>query len=179
MELTSVSDADDDFDNVRARYDNSGNDGQDNQGGSVPESQWQFIVYCTGSSRSKAEQRIPDPRGGPDFHMGEASLVFCQSDLPVAKMQEEFPVTYAKAVRDPTVPSTGGSRRICKIHPALFVIVEGEEGPSVKIVNLNWDHDVERSEEELRRVGRESQTVIRDCDPESIVFTLDQLAAKD
>lgn len=45
MELTSVSDADDEFDNVRGRYDDSNNDDQDHQGGSAPEGQWQFIVY--------------------------------------------------------------------------------------------------------------------------------------
>lgn len=178
MELTSVSDADEEFDNVRSRYDDSDNDDQDNQGGSAPEGQWQFLVYCTGSSQSKAEQRIPDPRGGPDFHMGEASLVFRKSDLSVEKIQEDFPVTYAKTVRDPTVPSTGGSQRVCKIHPALFVIVEGEDSVSVKLVNLDWDHDVERSDEELRKVGRESQTVIQSCDPGSVVSTLEQLATE-
>lgn len=110
--------------------------------------------------------------------MGEASLVFCKSDLSVEKIQEDFPVTYAKTISDPTVPSTGGSQRICKIHPTLFVVVEGEESASVEIVNLDWDHDAKRSDEELRRVGRESQTVLRSCDPRSVVSTLERLAMK-
>lgn len=177
MELTRVSDADDDFDNLRGRYNDSNNNDQDNQGSSAPEGQWQFIVFCTGgSSRSTAEQRISDPRGGPDFHIGEASLVYCRSDLSVEKIQEDFPVTYAKIVSDPTVRSTSSSQRICKIHPALFVVVEGEASASVKIVNLDWDHNTERSEEGLRRVGRESQTVIQSCDPRSVVSTLERLA---
>ena len=178
MELTSVSDADDEFDNVRSRYDNSENNNKDNQGGSAPEGQWQFIVYCMGSSRSRAEQRISDPRGGPDFRMGEACLVFRKSDSSVEKIQEDFPVTYMKIIGDTTVPSTGGSRRICKIHPALFVIIEDNKRASVKIVNIDWDHDVQRSDEELRSVGRESQTVIQSCDPESVVTTLERLATK-
>lgn len=99
-------------------------------------------------------------RGGPDPHIDTARLVSCKSDLCVEKVQEDFSVTYAKTVSDPTVPSTGCSQRICNTHPALFVVVEGEERASVKIITLSWDHSAERSNEELRRVGRESQTVI-------------------
>ncbi|KAG9524737.1 hypothetical protein KCV07_g1840, partial [Aureobasidium melanogenum] len=179
MELTSVSDIDDDFDNVRERYDGSGNEGQDNQGGAAPHGQWQFMVYSTECSESQAMRCIPDPRGGPDFPLGEATFIFRPSELSsIAEIQEDFPVAYAETVRDPTVPATGG-QRICNIHPELFVIVEGKESVSIKIVKLGWDHDIQKSDEELRRIGRESQTVSQwMVEPEAVVSTLEQLATE-
>jgi hypothetical protein len=100
-----------------------------------------------------------------------------ESDLSVEEIQEDFPVRYAKMVRDPIVPATG-EQRITKIHPALFVIVEGEEAESMKIVSIDWDHNIERSDEELRSVGRENGTVVQSCNSESVVSTLQRLATE-
>ncbi|KAG9563857.1 hypothetical protein KCU71_g2060, partial [Aureobasidium melanogenum] len=179
MELTSVSDIDDDFDNVRERYDGSGNEGQDNQGGAAPHGQWQFLVYLTDCSESQAMRCIPDPRGGPDFALGEATLIFRPSELSsIAEIQEDFPVAYAETVRNPTVPATGG-QRICNIHPELFVMVEGKESVSIKIIKLEWDHATEKSDEELRKIGRDSQGVSQwIVEPEAVVSTLEQLATE-
>lgn len=176
MELTSVSDADDDFDNIRERYDNSDNNCEDNLGGAAPEGEWQFVVYCVGISQMKAEQLIPDPRGGPDYRMGEACLWFLNWDLPAEKIQEDFPVAHASAIRDPTVPSTGGRIRICKRHPSLFAVANGEDLRSVQIAKMHWDHDVTKPDADLRAVGRESETEILSCDPASVVTRLEQLA---
>ncbi|KAG9664395.1 hypothetical protein KCU95_g814, partial [Aureobasidium melanogenum] len=179
MELTSVSDMDDEFDNVRERYDGSGNEGQDNQGGVAPHGHWQFLVYSTQCSQSEAMRCIPDPRGGPDFPLGEATFVFRPSELSsLAGIQEDFPVAYAETVRDSIVPATG-RQRICKIHPGFFVVVEGKESVSIKIVKLDWDHDIEKSDEELRRIGRESRAVSqRIFEPEAVVSTLERLATE-
>ncbi|CAD0098249.1 unnamed protein product [Aureobasidium mustum] len=180
MELTSVSDNDDEFDNVRERYDGSGNEGQDNQGGAAPHGQWQFLVFSTECSHLEAMRCIPDPRGGPDFPLGESTLTFRSSELSsVAAIQEDFPVAYAETVRHPTVPATG-RQRICKIYPELFVVVEGKQNVSIKIVKLDWDHDVEKSDDELRRIGRESRTVSqRIVEPKAVVSTLERLANED
>ncbi|KAG9911089.1 hypothetical protein KCU98_g1267, partial [Aureobasidium melanogenum] len=179
MELTSVSDTDDEFDSVRERYDNSGNEGQDNQGGAAPHEQWQFLVYSTERSQLEAMRCIPDPRGGPGFPLGEATLMFRPSELSsIAEIQEDFPVAYAETVRDSIVPATG-RQRICKIHPGFLVLVEGKESVSIKIVKLDWDHDIEKSDEELRRIGRESRTVSqRIFEPEAVVSTLERLATE-
>lgn len=178
MELTSVSDMDHEFDNVRERYDGNCNEGQDNQGGAAPHGQWQFLVYSTECSQLEAMRCIPDPRGGPDFPLGEATFMFRPSELPsIAEIQEDFPVAYAETVRHPTVPATG-SQRICKIHPELFVVVEGKESVSIKIVKLDWDHDA-KSNEELRRIGRKDQTVSqRVIEPEAVVSTLERMVTE-
>jgi hypothetical protein len=179
MELTSVSDVDDEFDNVRGRYDGSGNEREDNQGGPAPHGQWQFLVYSTECSRSEAMQCIPDPRGGPDFPLGEATLIFRPSELSsIADIQEDFPVAYAEMVRDTIVPATCRPR-ICKIHPGLFVVVEGKEILSTEIVKLDWDYDIEKSDEELKRVGRESQSNSRRLEPKAVMSTLEQLITED
>lgn len=179
MELTSVRDNDDEFDNVRGRYDGNGNEGLDNQGGAAPHGQWQFLVYSTECSQSEAMRCIPDPRGGPDYPQGEATFMFRPSKLSsIAEIQEDFPVTYAETVRNPIVPATG-SQRICKIHPELFVVVEGKESVSIKIVKLDWDHDVEKSNEELKRIGRKSRTVSRPIvKPEAVVPTLERFVTE-
>ncbi|KAG9943377.1 hypothetical protein KCU85_g8719, partial [Aureobasidium melanogenum] len=179
MELTSVSDNDDDFDNVRVRYDDSGNEGPDNQGGAAPHGQWQFLVYSTNLSQLEAMRCIPDPRGGPDFPLGEATFMFRPSELSsIAEIQEDLPIAYAETVRNPTVPATG-SKRISKVHPGLFVVVEGKENLSIKIVKLDWDHNIQKSDAELKRIGRESQTISQWLvEPEAVVSTLERLATE-
>lgn len=176
MELTSVSDIDDDFDNVRQRYYNSGNDAEDNLGGPVPEGEWQFLVYCKGISQMKAAELIPDPRGGPDYRMGEGCLWFLQCDLPAEKIQGDFPVAYANAIRDPSVPATGGELSICRIHPSLFAVAHSEDLRSVSTVEIEWNHDIARSDSALRDVGQESQATTQICEPDLVVVTLQQLA---
>lgn len=110
--------------------------------------------------------------------MGEASLVFFDSDLSAKQISEDFPVAYAKITNDPTVPSIGGSLRLYKIHPALFAIVDGDESAFVKIDHLDWDHGCKRTDEELRKVGRKSQTVYESCDHGSVVSVLERLATE-
>lgn len=63
--------------------------------------------------------------------------MFCKSDLLVKKIQEDFLVTYAKIVNELLIKGTVGSLTICKIYPTLFIVVEGKESASVKIVNLD------------------------------------------
>ncbi|SMQ55043.1 unnamed protein product [Zymoseptoria tritici ST99CH_1A5] len=176
-ELTSVSDHDDQFDNIRVRYDDADNDGEDNRGGPAPQGEWQFIVFYSGCSRSEAEKRIPDPRSGPDWPMGEGVFTVRPTEMTVETMTEEFPITYAELIRDAVVPGSG-SRRICVIHPALFVAVEGGEGGNVKISRLRWDHNIERTEDELRKVGKEGQFDVQSCDAASVVSRLKELAAE-
>ncbi|KAG9605155.1 hypothetical protein KCU77_g788, partial [Aureobasidium melanogenum] len=179
MELTSVSDMDDEFDNVRERYDDSGNEEQDNQGGAAPHEQWQFLVYSTECSQLEAMRCISDPRGGPDFPLGEATFAFRPSELSsIAEIQGDFPVAYAETVRNPTVPATG-RQRICKIHPGLFVVVEGKESVSIKIVKLDWDQDIEKSDGDLGRIGRKSQTVSQwTVEPKAVLSTLERLVTE-
>lgn len=39
----------------------------------------------------------------------------------------------------------------------------------IKIVKLDWDHDVEKSDEELRTIGRKNQTVCQHLvEPEAV-----------
>lgn len=58
-------------------------------------------------------------------------------------------------------------------------MVEGKESVSIKIVKLGWDHDIQKSDEELRRIGRESQTISQwMVEPEAVVSTLEQLATE-
>lgn len=177
MALTSVSDGDDSFDNIRNKFDARGNDHADNQGGPAPEGKWQFLAFCTnGTFQMEAERLVPDPRGGPDWGMGEGCLWFLDWESNAEEIWCDFPLAYANAVRDPTAPSTGGAMRICKIHPLLFVVVDGEK---VQVARMDWDREVARSDAELRRVGEESRTSVQSCDPAGVVSTLEQLAMND
>lgn len=178
LEATSVSDMDDQFDNIRPQYDDSNNTGEDNVGGPAPEGEWQFFLYFIGMTQTEAENLIPDPRGTPDWPMGETCLVTRKWDLPVEKIQEDFPLAYANFVRNPIIPANG-QPRICRRHPSLFAIASGDNLHSVKIMEIQWDHDIARSDEELKGVGRESRLTMHECDPTSVVSTLERLAADD
>lgn len=183
LQLSSVSDVDTEFDRVREEYagDADDNSGPDNVGGPAPVGEWQFAVFCVGIWRSRVEDLIPDPRGVRAFNgaMGEECLAFLpavENGWAMDEVKGEWPVAYAKAIKDPTIPANG-QLNICKRHPELFVVVEGgEDGPSVKIVEMKWDRGVERSDEQLRRVGKESEVHIRDCEPDEVVSTLEKLA---
>lgn len=125
LELTSLSFMDDYFDNIRPQYDDSDNTGEDNVGGPAPEGEWQFLLYAVGMTRSKAEQLITDPRGSPDWPMGETCLVTKKWDLPTERIQEDFPLAYARFARNPIIPANG-QPSICKRHPSLFAVASGE-----------------------------------------------------
>jgi hypothetical protein len=177
MEATSVSDMDDQFDNIRVQYDDSDNTGDDNIGGPAPQGKWQFLVYCEGISTTKVEDLIPDPRGNPDWPMGEACLITKAWDRPFESIQEDFPLAYANFVGNPIVPANG-QPSICKRHPSLFAIARGDDLRSISIVKMDWDQSIARSDEDLKGVGRTSQVTMHNCDPASVVPTLDRLAVK-
>jgi hypothetical protein len=169
---------DDYFDNIRPQYDDSDNTGDDNVGGPAPEGEWQFLLYVEGMTRSKAESLIHDPRGSPDWPMGETCLVTKKWESTVEDIREDFPLAYANFVRYPIIPANG-QPSICKRHPSLFAIASGENLHSVKIVEMQWDQNIERSDEELQKVGRASRLTTHECDPASVVSTLERLAADD
>lgn len=107
--------------------------------------------------------------------MGESCLVTRKWDLPIEKIQEDFPLAYASFVRNLIKPGNG-QPSICKRHPSLFATAGGENLRSVKIAEMQWDHNISRSDEELKSVGRESRLVMHECDPASVVSTLEKLA---
>jgi hypothetical protein len=138
MGLSSVSDCDITFDEVRDRFDNGGdNCGPDNVGGPAPAGLWQFAVFCSGVSRSAAEDFIPDPRGDPSYRMGEGCLWFLPSEAKsIEAVQEHWPVVYAHAIRDPTIPGNPGERRITRLHPSLFATAD-DDARSVRIMEMD------------------------------------------
>lgn len=182
MELSSVSDCDISFDEVRDRFDHgSDNSGTDNTGGPAPVGLWQFVILCSGVSQSATEESISDPRGDPSYRMGEGCLWFLPSeDKAIEGVTEGWPVFYANAIRDPSIPGNPAECRITALHPSLFVFVDGDVR-SVKIVEMDWDGEIERSDDQLRGIGRESRVTIHSCDPASTVDMLLRLAdgAKD
>lgn len=178
LEVTSLSFMDDQFDNIRPQYDDSDNTGEDNVGGPAPDGKWQFLLYFHGMSQSEAERLIPDPRGTPDWPMGETCLVTRKWDMPVEKIHGDFPIAYASFVRDPIIPANG-QPSICKRHPSLFAIASGENQQSIKILEMQWDRNIARSDEELKKVGWTSRLTMHECDPASVVSTLERLATQD
>lgn len=183
--LERVIELDQDFDNVRSGFDGSANDGPDNQGGPAPIGEWQFAVYCTGPSeistyelQQSASDKIPDPRGDYSYPPSEACLQFLPQTLPAESVYEDWPPTYAKFMNEPVAIATR-QPKICKLHPSLFVHVRGDHSggiSDVEIVKMEWDHNIEQSEEALKRVGRDSRTTAQKCGTEMLVTTLEQLA---
>lgn len=177
-DLNSVQMGDQSFEQVCHWYDDSGNDGPDNQGGPVPAGEWQFVVYCTSPSEWKtlhyaAELKIPDPRKDGSMGQGEECLCILWEDLPAERVNEDWPLAYANLIKNTKVyPSP------CKRHPELFVHIRGGLD-NIEIVKMEWDHNIERDDEDLMRIGRESKTTVQKCDAESLVSTLEQLANED
>lgn len=179
LELSSVSELDVEFDRVREQYDKgSDNSGPDNVGGPAPLGEWQFAVFCNRIWQSKAEDLIPDPRGCASYSLGEGCLWFLSpSEMSTEELLQDWPLMYAKAVRDPTIPANGQVRP-CVWHPSLFVVVEGCGLQYVKIVIMKWDRKIQRCDAELHRVGQESQLDVQNCDLACVVSTLEHLATK-
>jgi hypothetical protein len=180
--LYGIMEMDEYFDNLCEYYDGSTNDGPDNQGGPAPVGEWQFAVYCTGSSernpfqvRTTACAEIPDPRGyGKFYRTGQDCLDFFTKVLPAGLIRENWPVKYASSMKNPTL---NGKRELgaVKLYPSLFVHVCGDIS-NIEIIKMEWDHETTRSEEELMKIGRESKTTTRKCQAEMLVATLEQLA---
>lgn len=183
--LDSVSELDKHFDDVRNLFDGSENDGADNQGGPAPLGEWQFAVYCTGPSETStrmlqqsAREKIPDPRGDYSYPLSEACLRFLPRTLPPESICEDWPPTYARFIAEPIDVATR-EPKICALHPSLFVHVRGDDSgglSDIEIVRMEWDHNITASDEELKRVGRESRLTTQRCEAEVLVTTLEQLA---
>lgn len=130
-DLFSVIEGDTDFDQVCETYKTNGKDGPDNQCGPEPIGEWQFAVYCTGTiskrglARTKVERAIPDPRGDVSYPTGDACLWYLPKELPADLINEDWPLEYAKFVKDPVRVGTGAFF-VCKRHPALFVHVHND-----------------------------------------------------
>jgi hypothetical protein len=185
LSLAGVIEGDEWFNNIREYWDDgSGNDGPDNQGGPAPVGEWQFTVYCTGSPELSAFQlayhacrNIPDPRDF-SYEMGEACLDYIHRNPMMREelVNEDWPVMYSELMNNPIVKANN-QPRIVNPHPSLFVHIRGgEDLTGIEIVKMEWDHNIARSEEELRRVGRESRTITQKCEAKALVTTLQQLA---
>lgn len=170
------------FDQLREWFDGSGNDGPDNQGGPTPVGEWQYAVYCTTASnkaatilRQEAGPTIHDPRGtGNWYHPGEGCLDFLRKILSAELVREDWPVEYSRFMKDPTV---NGTRKpdVVHRHPSLFVHVCGEIS-NTEIGEMEWDHTITGSDEELKKFGRESTITTWKCKAEKLVKTLEHLA---
>jgi hypothetical protein len=167
------------------RFGGSDNDGPDNQGGPAPVLEWQFAVYCSANTfekvydlRYEARSAIPDPRG-PDksYPKGEQCLDFDPTPFAANLVRGQWPSQYTKFMRDPTV---GGTRRLGAVrrHPSLFVKVINDFS-NIEIIEMEWDHETPRSEDELQKIGRTSKTTAWECEAENLVATLEQLARGD
>ena len=136
LSLGSIIELDEHFDHLRESFDDgSGNDGPDNQGGPAPVGEWQFSVYCTGSSdisirqlQQRAKDDIPDPRGDYSYQPGDACLDFLSKVVPANLVNEDWPLTYAELMNNPIVKSNQ-QPRIVKPHPSLFVHIRGGQDP--------------------------------------------------
>jgi len=173
--LQSVSSGRSTFDELLDYYEGGANDGPDSKGGLEPIGEWQFVVYCTdsagqGSFNHIAERKIPDPRNNAGWQVGDACLCFLHDDLAAEEVNENFTLAYANLVKDPTAYHS-----VCKRHPSLFVHIRNVT-TDIQIVKMEWDHDILRTDEELMTVGCESKTSTQECDADSLVSTLQQLA---
>jgi hypothetical protein len=172
------------FDNVRSSFDDgSGNDGPDNQGGPPPIGEWQFGVYCTGSPgidtyalKEIARSSIPDRRGDYSWPPHEASLNFFNWIIAAERINEDWPFAYAEFLTDPMTKAKRYTENT-RPHPSLFVHIHGDSSNlDIEIRDMEWDHNITKAEEELRKIGRESRTIIRKCDAEELVAILELLA---
>jgi len=154
--LESVIEQDESFDNVRSWFDDSDNDGPDNQGGPAPVGEWQFAVYCTGPTEASTgilqqsvSDKIPDPRGDYSYPRIETCLHFLPRTLPADSIYEDWPPTYAKFMNEPIDFATR-QPKICKLHPSLFAHICGDHSgdlAGIEIVRMEWSHSIVRSEE--------------------------------
>lgn len=180
-DLFSVIEGDINFDQVCETYDASGNDGPDNQGGLEPVGKWQFAVYCTGTistkglARQQVQRALPDPRGDMSYHPGDSSLWFLLQKRSRDLIDEDWLLEYAKFAKHPVMPATFAPFA-CKRHLTLFVHIHNNNPSIIKIVKMDWDQNVERSDEVLKMIGRKSKTTSWLCEANVLVTTLLQMA---
>lgn len=183
--LTSVWDQDMSFDDVRRLFREipenqrieSEDDHIDNQGGEVPEGAWQFSMFSTAKPMAQIKDAVPDSRGDYTFGPGEECFAAVEGQLSYDEAQEQFPVSYSKFVKG-QAKLDDSEKTTVKRHPELFVVIDNEtpgEG-GVVIVRLSWDKNVERSEDELRKIGKENSVETWRCNVGLLEETLEGMA---
>lgn len=183
--LTSVSDNDMAFDEVRAEFGDreenqliaSEDDHADNRGGPVPNGSWQFAMHSVAKPMNEVKADISDPRGDLTFGSGEEFFAAVDGQMSYGEALERFPLSYSKFVKA-QAGLESSLRTVVRRHPELFVIIDRETpaDEGVLIARLSWDKDLERSEDELRRIGREGQVETQRCSVESLAETLERMA---
>lgn len=185
LSLTSVSDNDSSFDEVREQFRDrdenqrigSEDTHADNKGGLVPVGAWQYSMYSTVKPMAQVKDGIPDPRGDLTFGCGEECYAAVEGQLSYEAALEQFPISYSKFVKG-QAKLESSARTAVKRHPELFVVIDNEnptEG-GVIIARLLWDENVDKSEDELRQVGREGPVETRRCNVDLLLETLETLA---
>lgn len=134
-------------------------------------------MYSTARPMSEVQHAIPDPRG-ESFGCGEECFTAVSGRMSYDGVLECFPVSYGNFVKG-QAQLESCDRIVTRRHPDLFVVIDNEAPAEqgVLIVRMLWDWDVERSEDELRRAGRESRAETQRCDVDSLVETLGHLSA--
>lgn len=77
-------------------------------------------------------------------------------------------------MKDPN-PNDWRRAHICKHHPSLFAHVCGSLN-DIEIVKMDWNYNITRSDDELRKIGRQSKVKTRRYEADSLVATLLQMA---
>lgn len=135
-------------------------------------------MFCSVKRPRGHELGISDPRG-LSYGYNEEFFAVMGKNLTYCDALQEFPVIhsgYTKAHAE--LQRIGREREVVRRHPELFVFVDNKapEVGGVTIVRLSWDHDVGRSESELRRTGRESRVETLRCEVDALVDTLERMA---
>lgn len=183
--LTSVSDNDMSFDQVRAEFQirdenqriSREDDHADNRGGPVPRGAWQFSMFSTVNPMIQVKGDIPDPRSDLTFGSGEECFAAVEGQMSYDEALEQFPANYSKFVKA-QAGLESSLKTVVRRHPELFVVIDKEvpAAEGVLIVRLPWDKNTERSDDELRRIGREGHVETQRCGVDSLVETLERMA---
>lgn len=161
--LTSVSDMDESFDRVRELYIDEGG----TPGGPLPVGEWQYSLFGVAIPGGLASELVYDPRMG-SYPLEEATFDLISSEgMDLVEIREKFVLDYAKFARE-------ASEWPVKRHPSLFVVIDkpNPETSGVCIGKMVWDRDVDKSDDELREVARNSRVDTRRCYPGSAWITL-------
>lgn len=173
------------FDDVREQFQDSDENKRinaednhaDNHGGAVPHGAWQFSMYSTMAPMNKVRSAVPDPRGDLSFGAGEECFAAVEGQMSYEEVLERFPLGYSKFVQAQLKLESSAMTAVRR-HPELFVVIDSlnpaEDG--VTIARLAWDGEVDRSEREIREIGRESVVQTRRCDIGILVETLECMA---
>jgi len=147
-------------------------------GGLPPDYQYQFAIFNTATPYPSQAHGVIEVDSSYPIEEWPTTVVMGDRRHPQMSWEdvlETFPVSYGIWARNCTLPD--GTTTHVSRHPHLFLCIDTlEPGKDVLIGKMVWEGDINRSDDELKQIGRTSKVETTRSSPDTALENIRRMA---